>query len=268
MTLSTTLRLIAVIFCMSTSNALAQTHENDDEEQDSPWSITLVAGLGRGPTYTGSDAYETGLGADIEIGYETDAGHEFFISQSEFSVDWALGEYNQLSTGLELVGGRDNEADPALEGFPNEQDTVALQLHYLQRLGPLIGGLGIEHDIRNRGRGSVVSLGLAHEIELHDTLGMELELALNFADAEHMQAEVGISAETAQVTDYDAYTPDAGYKGAALSLSLAYGINDFLYVFTDVSVDYYGANFSNSPLIKNEGSNTALESFIGLVFQF
>jgi len=163
----------------------------------------------------------------IQVAYSVNAGHEYFVSLGEVGVRWALGENQRLSTLLEYEFGRENEADSALDGFPVVQDTVELQAAYQRKIG---------------------FLGVAYRRQVNDKFGLQVQADVSFADAEHMQTEVGISAQTAQITGFDEYALNSGYKGATVSLGLQYS--------------------ADSPLIKDEGSASTYEASLGFRYEF
>jgi len=266
-----TVLMTGLVSLLSTGFALAQdgaTWDDDDDDNNSPWSIELELGVEQEPAYTGSDVYVTEPGLEIEVAYNSTAGHEYFVSLGELGVRWALGDDRLLSTLLEYEPGRENENDNALNGFPVVQDTVELQVEYQQNIGPVIAGAWLQYDIRNRGKGTVGFLGVAYERQINERLGMQLQSDLSFADAEHMQIEVGISAETAQITGYEQYAPDSGYKGLTVSLGLNYALTQQFSLLTEVSVEHYGEIMAKSPLIKDEGTAINHETFLGVQYEF
>jgi len=263
------LLLITGLFTLlTTGNAMAQTFDQDDDDDDSPWSIELELGYELEPAYTGSDVYVTEPGFNFEIAYTTDAGHEFFVELGEIGVRWALGDERQLETLLEFEPGRDNGEDSALDGFPDVPDTVEFQVGYEQQLGPFTAEAIVQYDIQNRGKGTVGFVALGYRNQLTDRLGLQLRSDLSFADAEHMAIEVGISESTAQETGYDAYSPDSGYKGATVAMGLEYAVTQQLSMRSVLSVEHYGPNMADSPLIRDEGTPTNYEALVGFIYEF
>ena len=238
------------------------------EMTDSPWSVELNLGVEREPAYTGSDVYTTEPDGNIELTYTAVSGHEYYVSLGEIGARWALGEGRELSTILEYEFGRENDADTALNGFPTVQDTVELQAIYQQSVGPLILGAGLQYDIRNRGKGTVGFIGAAHRRKLNSKLDMQVQFDLSFSDAEHMQTEVGISPEVAELTGYEAYSAKSGYKGASVIFGLAYSLTNQIQVRSHLAVEQYGSIMSDSPLIRDEGTPTNVETAVSVSYRF
>lgn len=257
-----------MVYLLSAGYTLAQDSGTRDDDDDSPWSIELDVGVEQEPAYTGSDVYITEPDFNVEIAYSVNAGHEYFVSLGEVGVRWALGENQRLSTLLEYEFGRENEADSALDGFPVVQDTVELQAAYQRKIGAFIAGALVQYDIRDRGKGTVGFLGVAYRRQVNDKFGLQVQADVSFADAEHMQTEVGISAQTAQITGFDEYALNSGYKGATVSLGLQYSLTQQLSLRTEVSAEQYGANMADSPLIKDEGSASTYEASLGFRYEF
>lgn len=252
---------------LTTGNAMAQAFDQDDGDDDSPWSIELELGYDLEPAYTGSDVYVTEPGYNFEVAYTTNAGHELFVELGEIGARWALGDDRQLETLLEFEPGRENAEDSALNGFPDVPDTVEFQVGYKQQLGPFTAEAIMQYDIQNRGKGTVGFVAVGYRNQSTDRLGLELRTDLSFADAEHMAIEVGISENTAQQTGYDAYSPSAGYKGATVAMGLEYAISLQFSLRSELSVEHYGSNMADSPLIRDEGTPTNYEALIGVIYE-
>jgi len=263
-----TLLTVGLLHMIGAEHALAQEGDWQEDDNNSPWSIEIEAGVETEPAYTGSDVYSTEADANIEVAYRAKSGHEYFVSLGEIGVRWALGADRQLSTLFEYEPGRENSNDSALDGFPTVQDTVEFQLVYQQKVGALIAGALVQHDIQNRGKGTVGFVGIAYPKQISSRFGVQLQLDVSFANAEHMNTEVGISEETAQLTAYDAYSTKSGYKGATISLDTKYALTKHISLLAGVSLEQYGSIMADSPLIKDEGSASTYEASVGLKYEF
>jgi len=261
-----TLFTTALLMSIFTGNSSAQ--ELEDRDDDSPWSIELQLGYSIEPAYTGSDVYVTEPGFNFEITYSTYAGHEFFVELGEIGARWAIGDGRQLETLLEYEPGRDNSEDSALNGFPDVPDTVEFQVGYAQELGPFTAEAVVQYDIQKRGKGTVGFIALGYRSPITNHLAFEFQTDLSFADAEHMAIEVGISESTANKTNYEAYSPKSGYKGATVAMGLDYAITQNLSLRSVLSVEHYGAIMADSPLIRDEGIPTNYEALVGFQYEF
>jgi len=148
------------------------------------------------------------------------------------------------------------------------RDTWEAQVVVTKEVGPLEFGMGVQADILNRGKGAVGFAGVGYQTELTDRLRFSADFDVSFANAEHINTEVGISAATSGVTGLPAYTASGGYKGATLELGVAYALTDHAWVYVEGSVERYGAKMSDSPLIRDHGTATNNEIEIGVGFRF
>ncbi len=263
-TLSRVLPVVAaspiLLFCASNVGAENRTSVG--------WSYDLGIGVEFEPVYTGSDVYTSEADLNLEASYHSSNGHRYFISLGEIGVDWLIGPEMQLRTNLEYEFGRDNADDPALLGFPEVEDTVEAQTILFWRAGEVVIGGGLQIDVLDRGKGLVGFLGASYQRLLTPKLSLQTDLDISIADAEHMFTEVGISEAIAEVTNYSAYKPDAGFKGVSTALGLEYSLRSDWIVHWSGSIEFYGSNMSDSPLIAANGTDTTYEISFGLSKSF
>lgn len=260
LTLSRVLPVIAasplLLFCASEVVA--------DDRTDVGWSYEFGVGVELEPVYTGSDVYTSEADVNLEASYQANNGHRYFISLGEIGADWAIRPSLRLRTNLEYEFGRDNADDTALAGFPDVDDTVEAQTILFWQVGQVVVGGGLQVDVLDRGKGLVGFLGAKYQRLLTPKLSLRTEIDLSFADAEHMLTEVGISDATAVVTGYRAYKPSAGFKGVSTALGLDYTLASDWSVLVAGSLEFYGSNMSDSPLIAVSGTDTTYEISLGL----
>jgi len=236
------------------------------QEQGFEYSISL--GAEREAAYTGSDVYVVGPSADFEIRYNAATGHSYYVSLGEIGADWRLSPTSRLRTNLEFEPGRENADDQILAGLPVMENTVELQAVYLKELGDWRIGAGLQYDVLKKGKGLVGFIGAGYERKISDRLKWEANLDVSFANAEHMQTEVGISAASAAATGLAAYTAGGGYKGATAEIRVTYDVSDRFEIYKSLSVETYGSNMADSPLIATHGTRTNLGLALGTKFKF
>jgi len=259
--------LAAAALTLNSPVAKSQGFEYD-EEDGSNWSFLLEAGAEREPVYTGSDQFVAEAEFNLEASYQIASGHEFFVNLGEAGVRWQTAPNAVLATILEFEPGRDNADDPALDGFPEVEDTVEAQLVWIQQWGQTFAGAGIQYDILSRGKGLVGFFGVGYQAALAPNLTLLTQVDLSFADAEHLQTEVGISEETSAITGLDAYSPGSGYKGITADIEFQYRATPKLELIAGLSVENYGSIMSDSPLIAEEGIETTYEAVLGIRYRF
>jgi len=256
---------IFYVACAGMTQADDQAPHNNN---DSPWSLEFEMGIENEPAYTGSDVYLTEPSLNVELAYEGRGGHTYFVSLGELGIDWALGEQRSLSTLLEYEFGRDNADDSALTEFPVFKNTVEVQAVYRQQFGNTGLGIGIQYDVLDRGKGLVGFIGVDYRRMVNPRFALQAQIDLSFADAEHMQTEVGISPGTAESTGLNAYEAASGYKGASVGLGLQYAVTNRWMLKAQIALEHYGSIMADSPLIRDEGSATNVETGIGVSYEF
>ncbi|MEP3348077.1 MAG: MipA/OmpV family protein [Litoreibacter sp.] len=238
------------------------------EEAEVGWSYQIVVGVEREAAYTGSDVYVTEAGGLAKATYTAQNGTEWSVGLDGLGVMFRLPKDYEVELTLEYEEGRDNSDDPILSGFPEVQNTVELQGVLTKEFGAYSVGVGVQTDILNRGKGAVAFVGVGYETQLTDRLGLSLGADVSFANSEHMMTEVGVSRATATATGVAAYTPSGGYKGATIEVGLAYALTERSTVYLQASVERYGSNMSDSPLIQTHGSRTNTDVGLGIGFAF
>ncbi len=264
----TLIRLTSLLCSCFSMVISGQLSAQDSDINTSRWAFNLVTGFEREPVYTGSDVYISEADFNVEAVYQASEKREYLLSLGEIGVTWKLNEKSILSTVLEYEFGRDNDDDPVLANFPEVEDTVEAQAVFMHDVGPIALGVGFQYDILNRGKGFVGFLGAAYRTELSEKMGIRTQIDISFADAEHLETEVGITPATAAVTPYDSYSPDSGYKGVSITFAMDYSVSKHWSLFSSLSAENYGSLMSESPLISEEGTDSTYEASVGIAYAF
>ena len=242
--------------------------ETVDENEEAGWYFNVIVGAMREPTYLGSDKYITEAGGDFQATYNTGRGIEYFLSLGEFGASVELGNDWELTTFLEYEEGRDNSEDPILAHFPKVRDTLEGQVILAKHIKNwTIAGI-LQPDILDRGKGFVYFLALEHDYKVNQRLSLSTSLDISFGNAEHMNTEVGVSSSVAALSGLNAYRPGSGYKSTTLDVELDYAINKNWSIVSGVEVEFYGSNIADSPLVKDEGSDTNYTYGLGISYRF
>lgn len=243
----------------------ADSYDNSD---DKGWEFDLLLGAMREPTYVGSDKYVTEAGGDFQASYNTGLGREYFISLGEVGVAFELGHDWEFTALLEYEEGRDNGEDPILANFPKVRDTLEGQFILAKKVRNWTLAGVLQPDILNRGKGFVYFFAMEHEAELSHKLSLNTTLDISFADAEHMNTEVGITNAVAASSGLNAYNASSGYKSTTLGVQLEYAISQRWSVLANAEAEFYGSNIADSPLVKDEGSDTNYATALGVKYSF
>jgi len=259
---------LSVIYITALLITLTSTAYAEDEDIDKGWEFELSLGAESEPTYVGSDKSITELQANFEATYRTDYGVDYFIGLGEVGASFSLGNDWELTSFLEFEEGRDNSEDDTLEHFPEVEDTIEGQFILAKHINDwTIAGV-FQPDLLGRGKGLVYFFALGLEQELTQKLSLDTRLDISFADAEHINTEVGISDSVAALSGLDPYTASGGYKSTTLGLQLEYAFNEKWAIVTNADGEFYGKNVADSPLVRDEGTDINYTLGLGVTYSF
>jgi outer membrane scaffolding protein for murein synthesis (MipA/OmpV family) len=261
-------RTLYLVLGLSASALPSVDSYADDDNDTLGWSYELLVGVEHEPTYVGSDSYQTEAGGDFEARYQTTRGHQYYLGLGGLGGVFSMGNNWALMTELEFEEGRDNGEDPILSGFAEVRDTVEGQVALIKTMGEFRMAGVIQVDALNRGKGVVYFLALDYEKDLSPRLSMTTTVDISFANAEHMNTEVGITPQAAIVSGLDIYHASSGYKSTTLATNFVYGVNKKWQLITEIGAEFYGSNITDSPLVRDEGSDVNYNAGLGLSYIF
>ena len=169
---------------------------------------------------------------------------------------------------FEYEEARDNDEDPVLSEFAEDDDTIEAQITLVKRWRNWSLGGVFQPDILDRGKGLVYFIGLGYDRRLSDRLRFNAGLDLSWGDSEHINTEVGIPEDVAARSGLPAYEADGGYKSTTLSLGLGYEFTPNLEILFQGEAEFYASEMADSPLIEDEGDDVNYELGIGIRYQF
>ncbi len=236
--------------------------------QELGWSHSVSMGAEREPAYVGSDTYTTELSYEASALYTASERLQWIVALGGVGVHFAPTKDTRVAVSLEYEPGRDNADDPILAGFSEMDDTWEIQAVISREFGPLDVGFGIQQDLLGSGKGLVGFVGAEFDVDLSDKLELTTGLVASFADARHMNTEVGISSVESVVSGLDAYEASGGYKSLTLNIGLDYAVTQVTSLYAEATIEHYGANISDSPLVADAGAATNSELGVGIRFNF
>ncbi len=247
--------------CMADANRF-------DNDTGKRWQFEVGFGVEREPAYTGSDVYISEPSLDLEAKYQISNDKRLRISLGEIGLEWALSPRWSATAALEYEPGRENADDPILKGFDKVENTVEGQFSLKHNWGDTYVGAALQLDLLGRGKGLVGFVAAGHEFKLSPKLSVNAGIDVSFANAEHMNTEVGVTAVVSQVTGISAYETSSGYKSTTLNLDLEYKLRPRWSLEASLGYEYYGDEMASSPLIKDFGERGNVEVGAGLVYRF
>jgi outer membrane scaffolding protein for murein synthesis (MipA/OmpV family) len=253
-------RLLSILLCATAPSIL--------QGEELGWSYSVGIGAESEPGYVGSDTYNTELSYEAEARYTASERLQWIVSLGGVGVQFEPIEDTAVALSIEYEPGRENANDPILADFAEMDDTWEVQAILYRDIGPLDVGVGLQQDLLGTGKGLVGFVGAEFDVDVSDRLEFSTGLVASFANARHMNTEVGISPAESAASGLDAYDAPGGYKSLTLNLGIDYAVTDFATLYAEAAIEHYGASISNSPMVAEEGTATTRELGVGLRFNF
>lgn len=239
-----------------------------EEDEEKGWEFEFLVGALSEPTYVGSDKNTTEAAFNFEATYQTDKGVEYFIGLGELGTGFEFGDSWEFIAMLEYEEGRNSSDDAILAHFPRVRNTVEGQFSLSKHINNWTVSGVIQPDLLDRGKGLVYFLALERDVELTPRLSMNTVVDISFANAEHMNTEVGITNSVAALSGLNVYNAGSGYKSTSLGNRLSYKISEHWTLMKSIEFEFYGSNISDSPLVKDEGDDINYSLGLGLSYSF
>lgn len=236
---------------------------------DNRWEFDILAGIGTEPTYAGSKNHETEPLADFRATYSGPNGNQYKFSLGEIEGTFPLSEHWVAKVKFEYEEGRDADEDDLLKGLTPIRDTVEgeLILAYLHNQNYYF--VDFQPDLLGRGKGMVYFIGAGRFFSSSSGLWkFDTRLDVSFGNSEYMMTEFGISTADALTSGYSAYAPSSGLKSTTLDLLGQRVINEHWSLIGSLSAEYYFSTATDSPLIKDVGTDSTFELQLGMRYQF
>jgi len=254
-----------LLSCISSAMIITPCLADDGSKK---WQFAIGVGIEREPAYTGSDVYSKEPSIALEANYHLADDKKLWISLGEIGVRWDINLGWAVAAALEYEPGRENNDDPILDGFPEVKDTLEAQFTVKRSWGDTYLGAVLQPDILGRGKGLVGFIAAGYKFELTPKLSLKAGVDVSFADAEHMNTEVGVTTAVSEITGIAAYETSSGYKSTTLNLDLEYELNPHWSLVSSLGYEYYGKEMASSPLIDQFGERGNLELEAGLRYRF
>lgn len=193
------------------------------------WSgaVTFV-GL-YGPDYQGArdSGFSARPGFFVRYGRITASSGGGFAARRQdaelrgLGVDLARGDAFDLSLGLRMDSGRDEDSSPALAGLGDVKRTLRARLGGSWRFAPdwqLSGNWTV--DAFARGGGNVVDLKLQHDWALAPRMMLSSSVSIALGGDRYMQTWFGVTPEQSARSGLPVYEPHLGLRDFSLAVSL------------------------------------------------
>lgn len=258
---------------LSTQIAVADESKNQDK-----WHVSTTLGLVSTPNYVGDDENQLLLLPDVRVSY----GERFFASFYEgvgynafFNDNWKAGPIVKYDFG------RDEDGDNALKiSSDDTKDLIGLG----NIDGSAEAGAYLEYTANRLKSKLEVRQGLSGG---HEGLIAEAELKLTgklqllekptyyaigpevvYGDTDYNQSFFGISSVQSTRTGLKTYQADSGLVSYGLHASAVMPLNEKLSVISFAGYDALGDTASDSPLIRQRGSDDNFSAGLMMNYKF
>ena len=255
--------------------AVRAVQRQSSEEGQS--GATLGVGVGVGPLYAGSRAYDI---APIPYAQGVWQSQDWGVfSAGNSGLGWTPYANDNLQATLLLGydGGRDETFDHSrvrgsqadrdfLRGMGKLKGTTEGGLAVQYQLYGLALSLQAMHDLQNRGHGGTwVDLGLTGDIEIAPSWSATLGVQSRWADADYMNSYFGVSAAQAASSQFQAYRPGAGLQSVGLNGTLSYAISEHWSLIAMAGYSQLVSEAADSPIVQ---SKHMLSGVVGAAYHF
>ncbi len=142
------------------------------------------------------------------------------------ALDVVRSDNVRFGLSLRTDGGRAENTASALQGLGNIRPTLRLRAGASWRVqGPWRTGASWSSDVLGRQGGGTGDISGGWETKFSADTSLNVGGGVGFADRRYMQSYFGVSATQALSTRYPVYSPGAGWRDVAISLSVRHDMN-------------------------------------------
>ncbi len=228
--------------------------------------------FGYNPSYMGSDDYKYSVIPLVNFEIEkSDYKASPFFFDSDFGAGIKLIRYNDLflSTSAFYRFGWDAEDD--LEGLQDRDGSIEgfITLGYKNTYG-FYAALAYGHGFGGDLTGEMIYAKIAQEVYLSPKLSMEAAGKLTWAGSDYMNGYFGVSESEAMLSKYNLspYVAEEGFRDIDISLKTKYRLSENIRLNLKVNAQYLFDEASQSPIVKDVGSDISYGASVGISYKF
>lgn len=274
-TLGTALRSSAMVgslfFALLAFSGTAKAQpQGQGEDDEGPY------GRGGGSRPSSNWGYMLGFGASVDDGGFSaipllGLRYQESITITPIGIEVEASALPWMDINLELQWfekGRRESDDGDLKGLGNEKDPVLLGTSINFEILFVSLGLSTTTEINDSNSGTQNRISLGSGIPLSQYLFLNVDLSLQYADAERMQTHYGVTKK--QETDstheqakrgkggYAEYTPGGGMESRSAGLGLMYALSKRMRLIGNIDYTVYTERTKNSPILKRDKTESEL----------
>jgi MipA family protein len=277
--------LLTLLAALGSAWAAADANAQTSEKSNSPWSVSLGAGVVSVPEYEGASKRVTSLAPDLNISYKTRDYGSISLGAKGRGLSWTIVEQDAYSFGIGLQGdaGRTDSKDgtafkpgskrllgmgeikPSFELTAFGHVTLGVPL-YLQVSKGASAGQPDAGNFSTKGPGGT-HIELSSEIpyEVSKSLSLSLTPTISWADAKFTQSYFGVTAAQAARSGFAEFKAKGGIRSVGVSLGANYKVDPNWSVNATASISQLQGDAGRSPLTQKKGQAVA---GVGVSYKF
>lgn len=260
---SLSLASFGLVMTMGTASLYAQDYGLANANSQSPWSVSLGAGIMAAPEFEGSDKYEARFLPLVHVEYM----NRFFLSTHDglgaFIVnrpEWQLGVVAKYNPG------RDQDDSSLLDGLGDIDPGVELGGFAAWTPGPYAFKLTALQGVGDV-EGFQLKASAGHSFEPIKSVRWTNSVETTFANSTYNDTFFGISEKQSQRSRYQTYDAGNGIKDVSFNTGVSWGVTDAISLKTFGQYKRLTGPAADSPLVK-AGSSNQWALGAGVVYAF
>jgi outer membrane scaffolding protein for murein synthesis (MipA/OmpV family) len=260
------LNLIPVSFSLLLSTAfIASAHAQENkQQQDNMWGLSIGQLLISAPVHTGSDEYEFNGSPVINGYFNLSEQSTLFMSESDIGLNHQLS--SKLSIGiLGNVRSEENRSKTAHSNTLSNIDTAFEVGSYLsyQLTNQLEIGVNSLFDVSDTHHGWITNFNASYEhLVPNDSIAITTLAGLNYGSSSYNNTYYGVKSSTENTTKFDLRS---GFNSATLGTVYSYKTSENTSLIGLISFTQFTGDAKDSPTVKK---NTLTTMGLGVVYTF
>lgn len=176
-----------------------------------------------------------------------------------------------LSSSLGYFGGRDQDANDALQGLGDLDGGLTGKLSADYQFQNFGSNFSVERDLSGDREGTTIDAGLRYSFALGSPkTQLTLGSSVTWADDNYMENTFGISRSQSanSVLGYSATNAAAGFKDAGATVSVRHFWSQNVAVLGQVGYKHLLADAAESPIVDGQGSAGQFSALVGISYNW
>lgn len=265
---------LAIALLATGGQALAQA--TDKEKDQSPWQVSIGAGIVSTPEYEGAKKSVSGFAPSVNVSYKTNGYGTFSLGGKGLGLAWTAIDKDAYSIGLSLgqsTGRVDNKdgttlrpGSKRLKGMGEIKSgtefgvfghyTVGVPIQFEWVKGSGDGKADARTQKIDGHGGSRFTLSTEIPWQLSNDFTLSFSPNIVWADKKYNQTYFGVTSVQSANSGFKAYTARQGIKSVGLTIGADYKITSNWSANAALSLNQLRGDAAKSPLVQKKSQNT------------